>query len=175
MAKTSSDGFLAAFKKGLNEARRQRKTDDILEFIRNNWRLFCSSKARMDSLFEEMHQQGGCSVDVIADMLGLPEGVLFKKVKTTDVADLFLHTKTSALFKLFQKKRDLAGPGVRGLLIFFVAGESTVVVTDMAEVRTAPGLVHLSVPSEDTGTKIEVFRAEDAPLRLPLLFDHRED
>ena len=169
----SNDGFLEAFKQGLKEAKKQRKTDDILEFMKKNWKLFCSSKAEMDSLVDEMYQQGGGSVDRLADMLGLPETVLFKKVKLVDTADMLLNLMKSPMYKLFLGQREKSPHLAHGLCIFFVAGDHTLVMTDMSTERV-PGLVHISIPDEDLGGSLEVFKASEAPLRLPRLFNHKE-
>lgn len=80
-----------------------------------------------------------------------------------------LHPKTSALFKLFMEQREKRGSE---LCVVVVAGDHSLVITDMPT-ETVDGLFHMFIPLED-GTKVNIFPAVDAQLRMPRLFIHEE-
>ena len=46
--------FLEAFQKDLRKAPAQRKSDDILDFIRKNWKMFRITRKSMEMLVEEL-------------------------------------------------------------------------------------------------------------------------
>ena len=99
------DEMLALFRDGLREAKKQRKSDDILDFIKANWKLFTATRSQMQTLCEELEQRGDLSVTALAEALGLPETVLFKKVKVVDTAKLVLNFRKSELVLVQTNKR----------------------------------------------------------------------
>lgn len=164
------DTMLQTFKSELAAAKKQRKTDDILDFMRSNWRLFCPSRSQLEIIWEELEQQGNLNPTVLADALGVPDCVMFKKLKVVETAKAILKLPKSQLYKTFQStKQKLNG---RGLCLIAVAGEHTLVVTDLHTERV-PGLVHMEYITEE-GDTINVFPADDAPSRMPTIFK-RED
>ena len=166
--------MLTLFKQGLAESKKERKTNDILEYIRSHWSLFSSSKHHMDNLVEEMEQQQSVSLDLLADMLELPKSVLFMRTTKVETAKAFLHPLRSTLYKKFQKAVELKSAGKNydvSLCIFFVAGDSTIIMTNM-DTRTVEDKVHLFIGAKEGHRNVHIFKAADAPLRLPELFKH---
>ena len=172
-----ADALLDVFRQEVKQARKQQKSDDIITFMRKNWKLFCSSKQYMDMCVEELVNRHELSVTALADSLGLPKYVMFKKVKVIDTAKTLLHFKTSSLYKLFCDTRDKMTNSGRGmfLCLFVVAGDHTMVITNLT-CRRVPGLVHMFVadPDNDEYVDINIMPSEDLPLRLPTLFNHEE-
>ena len=156
---------LDMFKQGLKEARRQQKSDEIVTFIRAHWKFFCQSRASMDTLCEELEQHQDLSPTALADALGLPSCLVFKRVKVVDTAKTILHPLKSALFKLFLEQVEKRGK----VCLLAVAGEHSFVITNLKTERV-PGLVHISVPDVEGVGDVSIFLADDAPYRLPSVF-----
>lgn len=173
---TDASAFLQAFKAGLKEEKKQRKSNEILDFIVEHPLLFCSSKAVMNERLEEIRQQDDYNVTALADVLGLPDYVLFKKVKVVDTAKTFLHSTKSPLFKLYieqldkRRKRPDTDPP---LCIIMVAGEHTMIISNVG-CQLVPGIVNMIVPGEGSHADIHMFTAKEAPLRMPKVFNHKE-
>lgn len=155
--------MLDAFRAGLRKAKAQRKSDDILMFMRKHWSLFCGSSRQMQLICEELEQRGELDPTNLGDALGLPENVLMKKVKAVNTAELLLNPAKHQLLKLF--KETCKGE----LVLIAVAGEHSVVLTNM-QPEEVPGLVHIYVKGEGEGDTVHIFRAEDAGRRLPSIF-----
>lgn len=170
-----SDSLVEMFRAGLKEARKQRKSDDILDFIRNNWKLFSKSRQELESVYDELEQRGDLSVTAVAEALGLPDTLLFKKVKLVDTAKLVLQFESSSLYTLFmdQVARRTTGSRPAELCLVAVAGAHTMVVTNMPTRRVA-GTVQLCKVMEDGTNDVHVFSVRDAQVRMPGLFDHKE-
>lgn len=171
-----TDKMLEMFRDGLREAKKQRKSDDILDFIKANWKLFTATRNQMQTLCEELEQRGDLSVTALAEALGLPDTVLFKKVKVVDTAKLVLNFRKSELVSLFNKLIETkTKPGHKApeLCVFAVAGNHTMLVTNMRTKRV-PGKVELFLTAEEGNNDIHVFPFVDAPERLPVLFGNKE-
>jgi len=160
-----------AFKAGLRAANRAVKSDEIVEYVRRNWRYFSPTRRNMEELCQELSSRGELTVTGLADALGLPSEVVFKKAKLVDAANLVLKMQTSPLYRLFMDTLEGRREKCQGarLCLVVVAGDRTLVMTDMPT-RTVPGLTHLFVAFAD-GEAVNVFPIEDAPLRLPSVFN----
>jgi len=156
--------ILDMFRTGLKQAKKERKSDDILAFMRKHWKLFCSTSTQMQLLCEELEGRGELDPTGLADALGLPEYVVMKKVKVVDTASLMLRPQKHALMKLF-KETSKGAP----LVLMAVAGDHSVILTNVPT-EEVPGLVHVYVKGESEGDTVQIFRAEDAGLRLPNIF-----
>lgn len=158
------------FREGLKQAKREQKSDDIVQYMRDHWKLFCSSRKEMESICEELGQRGDLSPTALADALGLPDCILFKKVKVVDTAKTLLRLKTSDLYKTFTGLKRVQDGQDTCLLV--VAGGHTLVMTNMRP-ELPPGLVDIRIKDEE-GRAISVFPADDAPQRLPRVFIPQE-
>lgn len=171
------DNLVSMFRKGIRAAEKQAKSDDILDFIKKNWKLFASSKRLVEDLCEELQQHGDLSVTALAEALGIPDCVLFKKIKVVDSAKLMLRAARSPLFALFNKaveERRQAGHATPELCLFLVAGEHSLVLTNMIT-RRVPGSCQLMLTPDTGDSDVHVFGYADAPARLPALFGSKED
>lgn len=172
------DNLLDAFRKGLKEARKQRKSDDILAFIRHNWHLFCKSRDLLDQLCEELEQRGDLSVTSLAQALGLPDCMYFKKAPVVDTAKLVLRLESSSVYRAFvnlvEKERERRGCSHDPFVcLFVVAGAHSLVITNM-RTRIVPGLAVHCMPAAEGRDDVHIFPAADAMERLPSLF-RKED
>lgn len=160
----------AMFRAGLRREARQRKSDDLVEFMRSEWRLFAPSRKAMDSLCEELAQRDDLSVDALCEALKVPEYVLFRKVKVAETARTLLRFATSESYKAFNREREKARADHRapGLCLFLVAGDHTLVLTNL-RVEEVTGLLSVRMP-EAVGLGVSVFPASDAPARMSWLF-----
>lgn len=143
-----ADALLAAFTEDVRRAARQRKSDDIIAFIKKNWRLFCATKTEMEQIVEELEGRGELTVTSLADALCIPEAVMFKKVKVVDTAELILRPRTSSLYKLFQKTLEQRAPS-RLLCLFVVAGDHTLALSNLRVAKAPPGKVNLFISADD--------------------------
>lgn len=171
------DSLVSMFRKEIRAAEKQAKSDDILDFIKKNWKLFASSKRHVEDLCEELQQRGDLSVTALAEALGIPDCVFFKKIKVVDTAKFMLRASRSPLLALFNKtveERSQAGHATPELCLFLVAGEHSLVLTNMIT-RRVPGGCQLLLTSESGDSDIHVFGYTDAPARLPALFGNKED
>lgn len=162
--------FLDAFLADVKQAAKQRRSDEILDYMRANWKYFAPSKKRFDIIWEELYRQEDLSVTSLSEALGLDERILFRRTSLQDISSLFLHPLKSTLRKKFMELVDTTP--VRDACLIFVSGTRTAVLTNMDTVEE-PGLVWITIPTGN-GHTAQLFRMEDAPKRLPRLFTHEE-
>ena len=168
------DALLDAFANDVKESIKARKSEDILEFIRKNWRLFCATRQQMDMICEELVQRGELTVSALCDALCLPDHVVFKKAKVVDTAGLVMRPRTSALFKLYKRTLEQRAPS-RLLCLIVVAGEHTVAISNLRASKAAPGKVNMFITAEDEDMDdIHIIPYTDLAERYPTLFTHEE-
>ena len=169
-----ADALLDVFANDVKESIKARKSEDILDFIRKNWKLFCTTRQQMDIIAEELSQRGELTVTNLCDALCLPDYVVFKKAKIVDTAGLVMRPKTSALYKLFKKTLEQRAPS-RLLCLIVVAGEHTVAISNLRASKAAPGKVNMSITAEEDGEDdIHIIPYTDLQDRYPTLFIHEE-
>jgi hypothetical protein len=161
--------FLDSIPQQAKRQSRNRKSDDIIEFIKKYWRLFCSSRYDMRNAVEQLGTTVPYSVDALCDLLGVPTNVLFKKVKVIDTSAALLDFEKSELFNQFVNLCQSFKSGE--VCLFAVAGQRSLIITNM-QTDYVEGRMHLLFKSMGNLPDIHVFRPEDAPLRIPTLFDH---
>lgn len=175
----SDNSDLISVMNGMLEAdwkrqKRLQKTDDIIEFIAANWRLFTCSRAQMKQAVDSLGMRGTTySVDSLCDLLGVPPYVFFKRSPVKDVGAAILNFKRSKLYELFEKCSLSMNSNSHLACLFVVAGTKSIVITNMQTTIPENGLV-CYVPSA-SGYDIHIFRADEAHLRLPNLFNPKED
>ena len=174
---SDKDKLLQAFRAGLQNGYKQQrgmqKTDDIIEFIKSNWKFFSSTKAEVQKAAEAMGANGiEYSVDSLCDQLGVPENVFFKRSPVKDIGKAILNFRKSKLFELFLNccKEKFGNEAC----VFVVAGKSSIVITNM-QTRMENADLLCYIRSAGTVNDIHIFRADEAPTRLPTLFNHSED
>lgn len=154
--------------------KRMKKTDDIIEFIASNWKLFTGSRTQMKQAVDSLGHNGvPYSVDGLCDLLGVPDNVYFKRSPVKDIGAAILDFKHSKLMELLLKCTEAQNG--KDVCMFVVAGKSSICITDMQTTMT-PGmmLIHL-VPAIEFVQDIHIFKAAEASERLPNLFNHAED
>lgn len=152
----------------IKRAKAEQKSNDIIDWIVKHWPLFTATKQEMQDNYRQLGAQYPYTVDGLCDLLGLDNNIFFKKVKVVDTAVAFIRFERCPLFKLFTQCRE-AMKG-KPVCLFAIAGESSLVITDM-NTNYVNGLCHLFY-RDQLGNDINIFKAEDAPQRLPGLFSH---
>ncbi len=161
--------FLAAIPTQAKRQRRDQKSNDIIDFIDKHWMLFCSSRQEYRQLKSQLGDVVPYTVDALCDLLGVPDNVLFKKVKIFDTSVALLDFEKSALFKQFVECCGTIRSGE--VCLIAVAGERSLIITNM-QTNFVEGRMHLLFKSMGNLADIHIFRPQDAPLRIPTLFDH---
>lgn len=168
------DEMAAAMRASMKTQRAQQKSEDIIDFIRSNWRFFCRSKGEMEEYVHSMGSNGvPYGVDSLCDMLGIPTNVFFKRSPVKDIGGAILDFRKSKLFELFTNCSLNMNSNSHLACLFVVAGKKSIVITNMQTTVPDQGMVCYTPSS--SGYDIHIFKAEEAPLRLPNLFNHTED
>ena len=152
---------------------KQQKSDDIIEFIKTNWKLFAASRGEMLTAVQSLGSNGiPYSVDGRCDVLGIPDNVLFKRSPVKDVGAAILDFKKNKLWDIFQKCLEVRDVTQKEICLFVVAGLKSIAITNMQTQYTGSMLCYLPMGGEND---IHIFKAADAPYRLPYLFKHEEN
>lgn len=153
---------------------KQQKSDDIIEFIKTNWKLFTASRGEMLTAVQSLGSNGiPYSVDGLCDALGIPDNVLFKRSPVKDIGAAILDFRKNKLWDIFQKCLEVRGVTQKEICLFVVAGKKSICITNMATSYGDLGMLcYLPMGSEND---IHIFKAADAPYRLPYLFKHEEN
>ena len=167
------DEMVAAMQASMKTQRAQQKSEDIIHFIRDNWRLFCKSKGQMQEYVRQLGTPGvPYSVDSLCDMLGVPDNVYFKRAPVKDIGNAVLNFQNTKLYNIYQKCSEAQNE--RDVCIFVVAGKSSIVITDMPT-QFPPDDMICYMPNGGSKNDIQIFRASDASYRLPNLFENDEE
>lgn len=158
---------MAAFKKVMAGEKRARKSDEIIDFITDNWQLFTATKKQMREAKSQLGTSTDYSVDALCDLLGIPNNVFFKRSPVVDVSGALLDFANSKLMKLFidccAKSRGVA-------CLVLVAGTKSVCITNMQTAYPAGSMVMYYKPLDQDAPDIQIFGMNDAPNRLPRIF-----
>ena len=173
-----ADALLEAFFSNAKEERRERKNDELIDFVRTHPALFHSSARQMSLLCEELRQRGELTLPALCEALGLSDMLLFRRAKLVEAAGLMMNPLKSPLYKKFlkavQDRRAESGKDYDPeLVVVVVAGARSLVITNLIP-RRVPGLVHLSVPAEEGHEDVHIFPVADAAARLPRIFKQEE-
>lgn len=165
---------IARIKRSYQQQAKQQKSDDIIEFIKTNWKLFTARRSEMAAAVQSLGSPGiPYSVDGLCDVLGIPTNVYFKRSPVKDIGAAILNFKSSKLMELFLKCTEAQNGN--DVCMFVVAGKSSICVTDMqTNMEGGMMLIHLRPPIEFI-QDIHIFTVADAPYRLPHLFQHDEE
>jgi len=171
---TRTNNIADMFAAGLKEGAKQRKSAEILDFMRTHWELFCTSKTQMNTICEELAQRNELTPTDLANSCGMPPNLLFKQAKVVSAAELVLDPLASPLYKQFKQQRDKMSDerNEAVLCIIVVAGARSVIITNMTP-RIVPGLVHITIP--ETGhNDVHIIPVKDALARMPYMFRHED-
>lgn len=164
---------LKAFMSDIGEAYRKQKgiqkSDDIINFISTNWKLFVPTRSDMVTITSQLGGQIAYTVDALCDALGVPENVYFKRTPVVDIGGTLLNFEKSKLLDLFRKCREVSENGEACL--FVVAGQKSICITNM---QTQTETCNYDFWYRDDKDEIHVFRAAEAQNRLPNLFNPKE-
>lgn len=157
-------------KRGYQQQAKQQKSDDIIEFIKTNWKLFTARRSEMTAAVQSLGSPGTpYSVDGLCDVLGIPPNVYFKRSPVKDVGAAILDFPNTKLYEIFEKCAE-ANPDEQ-VCLFVVAGKKSICITNMP-IQYPPDDVICYLPARDD---IHIFKASEAFYRLPQLFEHDEE
>lgn len=165
-----ADDLAARMRQELRQANAARKSDDIVQFIRDRWSLFCSSRRMMDNICEELDQQNDLTPTALCAALSVDPAVVFRKSKLAESAEAVLDYPKSAVCKAFEKavEKRCANGVEQDLCMLVVAGARTIVVTNV-EPKPVEGAWHMTYVNA-SGRDVYVFKAEHLEARLPAIF-----
>ena len=163
-------GFLGDIGAAYKQAKREQKSNDIIDFIETNWKLFVSKRADMAAAREQIGTTLPATVDAFCDLLAIPNFVYFKRSPVADIGGALLDFGKSKLFELFTKCAS-SQPSHEAVL-FIVAGKKSICITNM---QTTFETTNYDFRYWNENLEVHVFKATDAPLRLPNLFNPREN
>ena len=166
-SQTSSQiaAFLTDVGKRATQLKKQQKTDDIIHFIRDNWRLWTDDRGEMQLAVSQLYRDNDVTVEHLAMLLGIPDGVYFKRVKQVDIARAVLDFPGSGLFDVFMKCIDMRKSAEACL--FAVAGKQALVITNM-QTDYIPGKMHHFFKSMRNAKDIHLFMATEAAERMSM-------
>lgn len=160
---------MARIKRSYQQQAKQQKSDDIIEFIKTNWKLFTARRSEMTAAVQSLGSPGTpYSVDGLCDVLGIPPNVYFKRSPVKDVGAAILDFPKTKLYDIFEKCAE-ANPDEQ-VCLFIVAGQKSICITNMP-IQYPPDDVICYLPARDD---IHIFKATEAMYRLPQLFEHEE-
>lgn len=163
--------FMTAMSEAYREQRRQQKSDDIIEFIKIHWNLFCSRKDEMRNALDMLGTSVPYTVDALCDQLSIPANVFFKRSPVRDIEGALLNFPDSKFLELFTSCCRTSKNGE--VCLFIIAGKKSLVLTNM-QTSFNPGDVVMYFKSMGELPDIHIFKVDDAPKRMPTLFDHKE-
>lgn len=163
-------GFMSDMKAAYQQERRQQKSNDIIQFITANWKLFARSRSEMSAVTQQLGNQLPYTVDALCDALGLPNCLFFKRSPVKDVAGAILNFPGSQLLELFMKCKAVTSNGEACLVL--VAGTKSIVITNM---QTTFDNCQYDIWFRNGEDEIHIFHIRDAQIRLPKLFNPREN
>lgn len=151
------------------QEKRQQKSNDIICFIADHWKLFTRTRADMMAVVGELGNRLPYTVDALCDGLGLPNNVFFKRMPVKDVAAAILNFPRSPLLDLFLKCKEVSYNKEACLVL--VAGTRSIVITNM---QTSFDNCQYDIWFRNGEDELHIFKIDDAPLRLPNLFNPKE-
>lgn len=157
--------FLSDVGKRTAVLKKQQKTDDIIRFIRATWKLWTDNRSDLELAISQLYRDEDVSVEHLATLIGIPEGVFFKRVKQTDVARAILDFPKSDLFDVFLKCVDMRKSAEACL--FAVTGKEALVITNM-QTDYVPGKMHHFFKSMRNAKDIHLFMSAEAPERMSM-------
>lgn len=165
------DEELTAFIKGIKSQyavqAKQKKSDDIIQFIEANWKMFVPIRRMMTDTIMRLGRDVSYSVDSLCDLLGIPNNVYFKRTPVADIGGAILDFETSKLLELFNECRKHHDE----VCLVVVAGKKSICITNM---QTAFDLCKYDIKYKAEDVEIHIFKAKDMPIRLPKLFNLSE-
>ena len=163
-------GFFSDLGTAYKQQRRIQKSNDIITFIIDNWKLFTKTRAEMQAYAQQLGQQLPYTVDALCDQLGIPSFVYFKRSPVADIGGTLLDFENSKLMQLFTTCMNSV-PNHEACL-FIVAGKKSICITNM---QTHFETCKYDFRYWDGDTEIHIFKASEAANRLPNLFNPREN
>lgn len=164
--------FMAATAQAYKQQKRLQKSDDIITWIEENWKLFCSNKQQMTAAVSQLGQQVPYSVDSLCDLLAIPQNVYFKRSPVADIGGTLLNFEKSKLLDLFLKCMIAAPTGEACL--FVVAGKKSICITNMQTNFENCTYEFWYRDCVKEHIEVHVFRATEVNNRLPNLFNKEE-
>lgn len=162
--------FMATIGDAWKQQKRLQRSDDILNWIAEHWRLFCSKKSDMNAAISQLGKTVPYNVDSLCDLLGIPTYVYFKRSPVTDIGGTLLSFGKSKLLELFKKCREVQKN--HEACLFVIAGQKSICITNM---QTAFENCDCDFWYKDDQDEIHVFKATEAGNRLPNLFTPEEN
>lgn len=161
--------FMGDIAQAYKQEKRLQKSNDIICFITDHWKLFTRTRSEMLAVVNQLGNQVPYTVDALCDGLGVPDNVFFKRMPVKDVAGAIINFTTSPLLELFLKCK--AASRNREACLVLVAGKKSIVVTNM---QTSFDICQYDIWFRNGEDELHIFKIDDAPHRLPNLFNPKE-
>lgn len=168
-----SDALLEAFTTGRAERVKERKSQEVVDFLRANWKLFIATRSAMSMLCEELEQRGELNPDTLGDALGLPRNVYFRRTKMLEAGKFWMRPQSSAVMKSMYKllEKNLTPKGRQNDVYLFLASGARSLLLSNAEPMGGDGIIMAITENDNT---IYAMPAEDASKRYPGMFGRNE-
>lgn len=161
--------FMGDISQAYKQEKRLQKSNDIIQFIQANWKLFTRTRSEMSGAVSQLGNQLPYTVDALCDTLGVPNNVFFKRSPVKDVADAIINFPTSPLLELFMKCKAASRNGEACLVL--VAGRKSIVITNM---QTNFDVAQYDIWFRNGDDELHIFKIADANFRLPNIFNPKE-
>lgn len=163
------NAFFEALHEGMKQQKKAQRSDDIITFITDNWKIFSpNNRGAMIEAYRSLGRDVTYSVDSLCDALGIPSNVYFKRSPVADIGGAILNFENSSLLKLFDTCVEKSERGE--VCLFIVAGTKSICITNM---QTHFEEAVLDIKFKRPESEIHIFKAKDASHRLRNLFNHK--
>lgn len=160
--------FISDLSAELKAQQKVKRSDDILDFIRDHWRFFVAKKYEMTNALDQLGKTVPYTVDALCDQLCMPESVYFKRSPVAQIGEAMVDFPHSALMKTFI---ECCGKSRHGeVCLFVVSGKHSLCITNM-QTTFEPGRFICYYKSKGDLADVHVFKADDAAVRLPNMFN----
>ncbi len=169
---TARDAFKAKLMQEAITVRKQRKSDDIIDFIIDNWKWFVRRKGDMIEIKNNISISSSYSVDALCDALNIPDNVFFKRSPVVDIGGALLNFPASKFMELFISCCEKSSNSEATL--FIVAGKKSICITNMQTTFDDDIDMILYFRTKGDLPDIHIFKTGDLLKRLPDLFEKQE-
>jgi|BioPla2DNA2_1021312.scaffolds.fasta_scaffold01400_4 hypothetical protein len=163
---TNLDALVASLRATTDAKRDLKNDEDIIEWVRANWRLFTKSRKDMYAAIDQM-RNGAFTYDIdgLVMTLELPDGLFLRRLKSDEARKAVLKwdgSKAATIYDAIEK--DFPCPTV-----LFVAGLSSIVVT-RAGIKYPQGMQLSLIPGGDDARNLYIYPYDQATERQPNIF-----
>ena len=167
-------GLVDALKQDQQIKRSERKEDEIMGWMRDNWSYFAPSKRQFQLAFSQLGDVFPYTADGLCAALSVPDEVKLIKMKYADGLLPMVDFEASGYEKDFLALFNSTQSGQAALIL--VSGKRSLVVTNMNIVWNTGITVAQYLTKEQTEEVgiLSIFSAKYAARMLPGIFDNKE-